>query len=81
VKPKYEPRTLSEKLGYLVEECGEVMAAVGKTFRWGLWSVNPELPKDQQECNRDWILRELADLRGAIDRAEKTLREQDSSRV
>ncbi len=74
MKPQYEPQTLEQKLGYLVEECGEVMAAVGKTIRWGLESFNPELPPAQQETNRDWILREIQDLKGAIERVEKRLR-------
>lgn len=66
-KPQYEPKNLAAKLGYLVEECGEVMSAVGKTQRWGLDSVNPELPPEEQETNRDWILRELNDLEDAIE--------------
>lgn len=66
MKPEYEPKTVAQKLGYLVEECGEVLAAVGKTQRWGLDSVNPELPTDQQETNRMWIMRELRDLQRAI---------------
>ena len=69
MKPQYEPKTLPQALGYLVEESGEVMAAVGKTVRWGLESTNPELPPEQRETNRDWILRELVDLEGAITRA------------
>lgn len=64
--PAYEPLAYLDKVGYLVEECGEVLAAVGKTIRWGLESVNPTLPPEQQETNRNWILRELPDLRKAI---------------
>ena len=66
MKPEYEPKTLEQKLGYLVEECGEVLAAVGKTQRWGLYSVNPELPPAQQETNSVWLQRELHDLERAI---------------
>lgn len=55
-------------LSHFVEECGEALAAAGKTQRWGLLSVNPELPSEQQESNRDWLLRELTDLEGAMDR-------------
>jgi NTP pyrophosphatase (non-canonical NTP hydrolase) len=73
MKPQYEPKTVDQALGYLVEECGEVLAAVGKTQRWGLASVNPDLPVEKQETNRDWILRELEDLSGAIDRARTFL--------
>jgi NTP pyrophosphatase (non-canonical NTP hydrolase) len=66
MKDKYYPETLEQKLGYLVEECGEVLAAVGKAQRWGLDSYNPELAIDERETNREWILRELKDLELAI---------------
>lgn len=64
MKPEYKPISIDEKLGYLVEECGEVLAAVGKTRRWGLESFNPE-PGASRETNREWILRELTDLESA----------------
>lgn len=66
MKPKYEPKTWEQKLGYLVEEAGEVLAAAGKTLRWGPRSVNPELPPEQQEENAIWLWRELRDLKRAI---------------
>lgn len=66
MKARYRPRSVSAALGYLVEECGEVLAAVGKTQRWGLESYNPELPKAQRETNQAWVLRELVDLERAI---------------
>jgi NTP pyrophosphatase (non-canonical NTP hydrolase) len=78
MKPQYEPKTTAQALGYLVEECGEVLAAVGKTQRWGLESTNPDLPiEEDRETNRDWILRELKDLSGAIDRARLFLGPED----
>lgn len=70
MKPEYEPRNLQQKLGYLIEECGEVLAAAGKTIRWGLHSSNPELPTEQRETNAAWLLREIADLKRAIAFAE-----------
>lgn len=73
MKPEYEPKTTLARLGYLVEECGEVLAAAGKTIRWGIDSVNIELPHEQQETNRDWLLRELSDLEGAIQRVRSDL--------
>jgi NTP pyrophosphatase (non-canonical NTP hydrolase) len=66
MNPKYRPRTWAAALGYLVEEAGEVLAAVGKTQRWGALSVNPELPRAQQETNIAWLMRELRDLERAI---------------
>lgn len=55
-------------LHHAVEEAGEFLAAAGKTMRWGRDSVNPEIPEADRETNEQWLLRELIDLRGAIDR-------------
>ena len=73
MQEKYLPKTVEQKFGYLVEESGEVLAAIGKTLRWGLDSVNPDLPAEQQETNRDWILRELIDLKRAITMFEEAI--------
>lgn len=75
MKSKYAPRTNDEKIGYLVEECGEVLAAAGKSIRWGLRSFNPELPKAKRELNRDWLARELKDLEEAIVYARQVIEE------
>lgn len=64
--PRYEPITDEQKLGYFVEECGEALAAAGKSLRWGLDSVNPELLPEEQEQNRMWLRRELNDVQRAI---------------
>lgn len=53
-------------LAHVAEECGEVVAAIGKTLRWGLDSVNPDLPSALQETNQAWVLREIADLERSI---------------
>jgi len=74
VKPQYEPKNMQQRLGYLVEECGEVLAAAGKTIRWGLDGFNPE-PGASRETNAEWLLREIQDLKGAISRIETYLRE------
>ena len=75
MKIYYRPKTVKQKLGYLVEEAAEVLTAVGKTLRWGLDSFNPELPFSKREYNRDWILRELKDLKRAIRIVEEALKE------
>lgn len=80
MKPEYRPQTFDQALGYLVEEAGEVMAAVGKTQRWGAESYNPEIPKDQREENGYWILRELTDLKRAIRIAEEFLKDEGYAR-
>lgn len=73
MKKGYMPETDEQKIGYLVEECGEVLAAIGKSIRWGLEGVNPELSAQKQETNREWILRELRDLTRAIRLVRETL--------
>ena len=67
---RFLQHTFSKKLAHLIEECGEVLAAAGKTQRWGRKSVNPLIPKDQQETNENWLKRELQDLKQAIERLE-----------
>lgn len=74
MKPEYKPITEIQKLGYLAEECGEVIQTVGKSIRWGLDGYNPELPKEEQETNRVWILRELKDLKLAIKYVTDTIK-------
>lgn len=87
MKPEYEPTTLDQRLGYLTEEGGEAMAAlgnllqaVGKSQRWGIESSSPELPPEEREPNRLWLLRliaplkvELQDLAEAVERVEVAL--------
>jgi NTP pyrophosphatase (non-canonical NTP hydrolase) len=74
--PKYIPNSnssLDKKLGYLIEECGEVLHATGKSIRWGLGSFNPELPLSERVYNSDWLKAELQDLKLAIALIEEIL--------
>jgi hypothetical protein len=64
--PKYMRPGYNFAVGKLVEELGELQAALGKLLRWGPESVNPELPPEQQETNADWVRREILGVRGAI---------------
>src|ERR1019366_3842695 len=59
-------------LGRFIEECGEVLAAAGKTVRYGWHSYNPLLPVEQRETNEDWLRREMEDLESAIARLKKS---------
>jgi hypothetical protein len=68
---KYIVQDYDHCLGHLIEECGEVLAAAGKTLRWGWASTNPELPPEEQESNIVWLQREMADLKAAIERMQK----------
>ena len=56
-----------DPLGRVIEECGELLAAAGKTVRYGWDSQNP-LPGASKETNEAWLRREIWDLRDALDR-------------
>jgi hypothetical protein len=68
---RYMRPGLDFAVGKAVEECGELCAALGKTIRWGWLSTNPELPVEAQETNKDWVAREIADVREALDNLER----------
>ncbi len=58
-------------LGKFIEECGEALAAAGKTVRFGWGGYNP-LPGASRESNENWLRREIADLEEAIVRLKKS---------
>lgn len=62
-----------KRLSHFIEECGEALAAAGKTQRWGVWSTNPLLPPAEREANLTWLIRELTDVRQAMDRLEECI--------
>lgn len=68
--PKYIRHGLPFAVGRTVEELGELQAALGKTLRWGWLSFNPELSPEQRETNADWVRREIADVREAVNNLE-----------
>ena len=60
--------------------CGakpEVLAAVGKTIRWGTESASPEVGGGEQ--NYEWVLRELDDLQLAIGIVRRAMLEAKDS--
>lgn len=83
MKAKYLPKTTGGKIARLGEEAAEVATACNKTLRIcleersgiedALEGFNPELPKNDRETNRDWILREIKDLEHAIQAVKKAL--------
>lgn len=75
--PRFLQQGFENQLAHLVEECGEVLAAAGKTQRWGWASANPLLPIEGRETNLVWLKRELKDLREALDRLEATIEADD----
>jgi NTP pyrophosphatase (non-canonical NTP hydrolase) len=70
--PRFLQAGFDKQLAHLIEECGEVIAAAGKTQRWGRDSSNPLLPEDQ-ETNEQWLRREMGDLVAAWERLLKTM--------
>ena len=72
--PKYMRHNLPFALAHAIEEAGELLAAMGKTLRWGWESVNPELPPDEQETNADWVRREIDDVRESLDALEREMK-------
>jgi len=70
---KYMRRGIGFAMGKAIEEAGELLAALGKTQRWGWQSSNPELPPEQRETNEAWVRREIADVRGALDNLESNM--------
>lgn len=63
-------------LKHLVEECGEVLSAAGKTLRFGPMSYNPDHPPEEREPNCRWLHRELEDLQDTISRLKAAMREE-----
>lgn len=79
--PKYMRPGHDFAVGKAIEECWEVnesigrlLASIGKTIQWGWDSFNPELPPEQQETNTEWVIREISDLRGALDNLEREIK-------
>lgn len=56
------PPDQAEALALLAEECGELVQAIGKVLRHGLWSVHPE----SQIPNQFTLAREIGDVQAAL---------------
>ena len=57
-----------DALGRFIEECGEALAAAGKTVRFGWDGTNPLIPEEERISNEVWLSREIADVKKAIRR-------------
>lgn len=71
--PKYMRPGLDFARGKAMEEAGELVAALGKSLRWGWDSFNPELPRTERESNAHWVRREMKDVREALDNLEREM--------
>lgn len=74
--PRFLQDGFDKRLSHLIEECGEVLAAAGKTQRWGVHSVNPLLPRERQVSNLEWLQSEMNDLRQAMDRLDEAMEQE-----
>lgn len=61
-------------IGHLVEECGEVQTCLGKILRFGPESVNPLIPKEEQESNIDALMREIVDMENVVNLLKELVR-------
>lgn len=59
--------------GKMIEELGELQAALGKSLRWGWTSTNPELPESERITNVAWVRDEMRDVRDALDNLDREL--------
>jgi hypothetical protein len=78
---EFLPTGLAGKFGRLVEECAEVLLAIGKIERFGLDSVNPLIPEDQRVTNRNALLGELSDLEHAIEEVRQEVKPPEAPRL
>jgi hypothetical protein len=76
---KYMRPGLDFAVGKAIEEAGELIASLVKTLRWGWDSYNPEILPEHREVNADWVRREIADVRGALDNLEREMTERLSA--
>lgn len=74
--PRFLQDGFNKRLAHFVEECGEALAAAGKTQRWGVHSTNPLIPAHERETNLVWLQRELVDVKEAIARLEASIKEE-----
>lgn len=74
--PRYMRPGLDFARGKVIEELGELQAALGKSLRWGWRSVNPELPRSQQVTNLVWVRAEMQDVRDALDNLEREIEKE-----
>ncbi len=62
IKEAYRSETVEQAVAHLAEELSEATTAAAKGLRFGLTSVNPELPPAEQESNFVWLRREIVDV-------------------
>lgn len=79
--PEYIQPGIYATAAHAAEEAGELIQALGKLMRFGPYSVNPELPVEQQEENFIWLVREWTDLVAAMDRLTLAIQNDDTPHI
>lgn len=74
--PRFLQDGFDKRLSHFIEECGEALAAAGKTQRWGAGSFNPLIPQSERVSNINWLRRELSDVKQAVTRLEESILEE-----
>lgn len=72
MQSQWMPKTPEQRRAQLMEEIGEVLVEMGKCDRFGIdtrfdHTTNKPTTDKYVESNREALIRELLDLRGAID--------------
>ena len=70
---KEEEEYLFRDLDLVVEECSELIHAVMKARRFGLFTCHPDNAEIPENCNLQQIIFEIEDVRKALDTASKTI--------
>jgi len=71
--PRFLQTGFEKILSHSVEECGEFLAAAGKTQRWGANSFNPLLPPSERETNLVWLRRDMRDVIEVLRRLDRAM--------
>lgn len=79
--PEYIQPGVNATAAHAAEEAAELITALAKTLRFGPWSVNPSLPKEEQENNFHWVVREWVDLVEAMDRFTSAVQNDDTPHI
>ena len=77
IPERYRSKTPMQAVAHLGEELSEAATACCKTLRWGLESVNPELPFEERETNLAWVRREMRDVVRAYRELDRLLSEAE----
>jgi len=73
--PRFMRPGLDHAVDKVFEECGELIAALGKTMRFG-WDSTDPVNTNNIETNAEWVRREMIDVVMAIQNLGNEMREK-----